>query len=391
MKKIFDKKHTITYLSSLGFAIAALIIVNWVAALIVLLSCISVLLLLRQNIDEVVVAGSANTTQLPSTEIDFLKKEVVTDVMLQIENIRAENEQISTLLTDAVRSLANSFQGLNEQASNEDQMLHSLVDHKDGQQGLSEFIKETESVMSFLVQTLLKNTEDSRLVMAKLDEINQRVDGVISLLDDVKDIASQTNLLALNAAIEAARAGDAGRGFAVVADEVRKLSQKSDEFSDQINKITMSVKSTIDEASSVIAELVVADTDLVTNSEAKVAEMMTTMSALNNKTLSVISGTSDISHQISGLVNQAVTSLQFEDMCHQLSDHMDRRLNTVSDLINVINELPSSSESEVDLATCQQQFLEIKKTVAELHKKIDATQHKSVTQKNVDAGDIELF
>ncbi|WP_289283660.1 hypothetical protein, partial [Methylophaga sp. UBA5088] len=95
--------------------------------------------------------------------------------------------------------------------------------------------------------------------------------------------------------------------------------------------------------------------------------------------------------QISGLVNQAVTSLQFEDMCHQLSEHMDKRLNTVSDLIQVINDLPSSSESDADLAACQQQFLEVKKTVAELHKKIDETQHRSVTQKNVDAGDIELF
>ncbi len=78
-------------------------------------------------------------------------------------------------------------------------------------------------------------------------------------------------------------------------------------------------------------------------------------------------------------------------MCHQLSEHMDKRLNTVSDLIQVINDLPSSSESDADLAACQQQFLEVKKTVAELHKKIDETQHRSVTQKNVDAGDIELF
>mgnify|MGYP000020600579 FL=1 len=390
MKKLLNKKFVIASLSSLGFVLVALFLVNWLAALLVLLATVSVFLLQFQNMP-VQSQAAVNTSRFESADIDNLKKDVVTDISLQIENIRAENEQIATLLNDAVRSLGDSFQGLNEQASNEDDMLHSLIDQKDGEQGLSEFIKETESVMSFLVQTLLKNTDDSRLVMAKLDEINRRVDGVISLLDDVKDIASQTNLLALNAAIEAARAGDAGRGFAVVADEVRKLSQKSDEFSDQINKITMNVKSTIDEASSVIAELVTADTDLVTNSEAKVAEMMTTMSSLNNKTLSVISGTSEISQQISGLVNQAVTSLQFEDMCHQLSEHMDKRLNTVSDLIQVINDLPSSSESDADLAAFQQQFLEVKKTVAELHKKIDETQHRSVTQKNVDAGDIELF
>jgi len=390
MKNPFDKKHIIAFLSSIGFVVAALFFVNWLAALLVLFASVSVFFLLRENVS-VQMQTAVATTQLSSADIDDLKNEVVGDITLQIENIRAENEQISALLTNAVQSLGDSFQGLNEQASNEDDMLHSLVDHRDGQQGLSEFIKETESVMSFLVQTLLKNSDDSRLVMDKLDEINQRVDGVISLLDDVKDIASQTNLLALNAAIEAARAGDAGRGFAVVADEVRKLSQKSDDFSDEINKITMQVKSTIDEASDVISELVSADTDLVMNSKAKVAEMTTTMSALNDKTQSVISGTSEISHQISGLVNQAVTSLQFEDMCHQLSEHMDKRLNTVSALINVISEIPLSSDSDGDLAACQQKFLEVKKTVAELQNKIDETKHKSVSQKSVDAGDIELF
>lgn len=390
MRMPFAKKHLSACLSSIGLILAAYVVVNWQAALFVSLTSASMFLLLRQN-PSTLTESHIETADLSSADIDTLKTEVLSDITLQIESIHAENEQISTLLTDAVQSLADSFQGLNNQVSSEDDMLHSLIDHKDDQKGLTEFIKETESVMGFLVQTLLKNTDDSTLVMGKLDEINKRVDGVISLLDDVKDIASQTNLLALNAAIEAARAGDAGRGFAVVADEVRKLSQKSDEFSDQINKITMQVKATIDEATEVIADLVSADTDLVRNSQEKVAEMTTTMSSLNDKTQAVISGTSDISHQISGLVSQAVTSLQFEDMCHQLSEHMDKRLNTVSALINVISDMPSSSGSDADLAACQQKFLEVKQTVSELHKKIDETKHKSVTQQNVDAGDIELF
>ncbi|SFK10005.1 methyl-accepting chemotaxis protein [Methylophaga sulfidovorans] len=390
MKKQFDKKHILAWLSSICFVAIAFWLVNVLAAFFVFLAS-ALMFVLCRTIPSVVVDKSDGNKSLSSTEIDKLKSDVLHDVSQQIENIRAENQQVSTILTNAVQSLTDSFQGLSEQSDQETKMLLSLVDQRDDEQGLSEFIQETESVMNYLVQTLLKNSEGSNLVMSKLGEIKQRVDGVISLLDDVKDIASQTNLLALNAAIEAARAGDAGRGFAVVADEVRKLSQKSDDFSDEINKITMKVKATIDETGGIISELVSADTDLVMNSKSKVAQITSTMSLINNKTESVITGSSDISQQISSLVNQALTSLQFEDMCHQLNEHMDKRLNTVSDLIDVINEIPSSADDAADLGEYQQKFLQVKETIAQLHKKINETSHKSVTQKSVDAGDIELF
>lgn len=79
----------------------------------------------------------------------------------------------------------------------------------------------------------------SEMVALKKDveNLSEKGEAMLSMIDVISTIADQTNLLALNAAIEAARAGESGRGFAVVADEVRSLAKKTQESAEQIAKM----------------------------------------------------------------------------------------------------------------------------------------------------------
>lgn len=95
-----------------------------------------------------------------------------------------------------------------------------------------------------VITDLAGDVSNATVLIKTLEVESQNIGGV---LDVIKGIAEQTNLLALNAAIEAARAGEQGRGFAVVADEVRSLAGKTQQSTEEIQKMIEALqKGTLD-------------------------------------------------------------------------------------------------------------------------------------------------
>ena len=110
-----------------------------------------------------------------------------------------------------------------------------------------------DRVVAETIQSISRLAEDVHRSAEVMTRLGQDADNIGSVVSVISEIAEQTNLLALNAAIEAARAGDQGRGFSVVADEVRTLASRTQQSTEEIQRMIERLQSGAREAVSVMA------------------------------------------------------------------------------------------------------------------------------------------
>lgn len=96
---------------------------------------------------------------------------------------------------------------------------------KDGEY-IREDAKDGAEKINNLSSSVDEMLNSFNLAKTKVENLDETISKINSIVDVINGVASQTNLLALNASIEAARAGEAGKGFSVVAQEIRKLAEE---------------------------------------------------------------------------------------------------------------------------------------------------------------------
>lgn len=233
-----------------------------------------------------------------------------------IKQQQAETEQISHAMGEmelAVNDVSNSVNNA-AGAANE-----ANIETKKGQQIV-------ENTVEGIQQLSAQIDETSNFIR----HVEQDSTNITTVLDVIKGIAEQTNLLALNAAIEAARAGEQGRGFAVVADEVRTLASRTQDSTEEIQKIIEKLQSNANKSvqameqsrnqtASVVKNATLAGTSLQTiaNSVEQI-DQMTTQIATAADEQSAVAG--DMNGNVESVSEMAVKTSQIIEQSSQASE-----------------------------------------------------------------------
>ena len=149
-------------------------------------------------------------------------------------------------VTDSLVSAGTQMKKSNELMAETAKLTEkeTLLSHKLSNDGIEAVANSNNSISSL--------TEEIDAALSQSEELKASSDAISTVLEVIRNIAEQTNLLALNAAIEAARAGEQGRGFAVVADEVRSLATRTQDSTDEIEKMIEQLIGSVNKSSSLI-------------------------------------------------------------------------------------------------------------------------------------------
>ncbi|ALP51908.1 hypothetical protein Tel_01460 [Candidatus Tenderia electrophaga] len=191
-----------------------------------------------QNVHDAI--AKTRTVSEKLAEVAGSVNQVIHDSNQGAQRQRAETDQVAT----AMNQMTSTVQ---EVTRNAEEAANYAVDADD-------VAAEGSAVVDKTVAAINAMAERVERVSGVISRVEEDSNNIGSVLDVIKEIAEQTNLLALNAAIEAARAGEQGRGFAVVADEVRTLAGRTQQSTEEIQRMIEALQSGSKEAVTAMEE-----------------------------------------------------------------------------------------------------------------------------------------
>ncbi|WP_180804386.1 methyl-accepting chemotaxis protein [Vibrio parahaemolyticus] len=342
------QQHYEAYLTQVVWQTALLIVV-FVA---LLLAAARVMLRQTQYLNEAIKLMASKNLSVPfgmdckdeygdvARELEKTRRQLHDVIQMQInasDELATLTEVMTLSMSETKESAQEEFNEIDQLATAMSEMsstVQTVADHAQTASSLTEQAS-TQAVtgQQFLQSTVAKMSELSSDIASSAQAVNQveeRVESIGSVVGTIQGISEQTNLLALNAAIEAARAGKAGRGFAVVADEVRNLAQRTQqatvEIQEMITQLQASATSAVDLMEKSVVEAA-EGVELVSNAGSELDGIVAQVTQIN-----------DMNFQI------ATASGQQSSVAEEMSQNLTNVRELVEASVVVVTELLETSE-----------------------------------------------
>ena len=314
---------------------------------------------IKANLDDIAAGEGDLTRRLPVTSTDELGQlagsfnRFVEKVHGLVRQIVEMTGQLTELVGQVSEQAQRSEQAMGQQRHETDQVATAINEmsaaaHEVAKsaQNAAEAAQQTDregqaakSVVDGSIQRIHSLVDDIRSSGVSLDNLQQDVQSIVSVLDVIRSIAEQTNLLALNAAIEAARAGEAGRGFAVVADEVRALAsrtqQSTQEIQGMIDRLQQGTQQSVTSMrrSSDAGELTSEQANKAGESLDAIAQLIATINAMNAQIASAAEEQTAVAEEINRSVHQIAVAVD------SVADETERGAQTARSLAGLGDRL----------------------------------------------------
>jgi methyl-accepting chemotaxis protein len=282
------------------------------------------------------------------------------------------------IVNGSIQGLMRSFVGLRGTLKTEIDNISGLVSSMDGSKNGAKSVKSFTNETALVIQEMVSVIEDaslnSHVALQKNDEMRACIQDVFEMLGDVKKVADRTNLLALNAAIEAARAGEHGRGFAVVAEEVRNLSVSSKDLNEKIRKkvkVATSLMVVVGETISAVAK---EGNNASVAAKERFGKINLDLTSLDELMTGKIKESRVVMGQLDNDINEAIQSLQFEDMVDQL---LGGCISNTNSFIDVMDGFSGNYLNQV--------------LIDEKRASLAQSRLSPVAQSSIDDGEIDMF
>ena len=273
------------------------------------------------------VAGATAQLATAADQVSEISGEANNGMVRQ----RNETEQAATAMnemTATVQEVQNNAQNASEAANHADETA------AEGKEVVSQTIAS--------IHQLANGVESAADVIQTLERDSESIG---SVLEVIRGIAEQTNLLALNAAIEAARAGEQGRGFAVVADEVRTLASRTQQSTEEIQKMIERLQSGARNAVDVMEDGrkkaidSVSQAGQASNSLNEIANAVATISAMNSQIETAANEQAATANEINrNVVNVSQVSEEITQSTDHLASSSQGLAMLSSDLRKIVNQ-----------------------------------------------------